>query len=243
MLAHHKHLGGIGRTGIKQGLDLVRPVASGAVRGEVDRPPPVRGSVHSNTLAVPTRSYASSSRHGVPGGAGKGVRVSCIRCTGFASLLTSGGRGAEGRGESARTSSMGATTSAWCSGGIPHHLGKGGLRRFFLSSVGPFRPREALPRGARRVGRQVTGRSTWRGLGGADRTARQSPALLWRHPGGTGARAWPAFGGPQRPRVLVQQSVDGRCAPYCHNRARRWPRAHRTREARGHPRGARCGHA
>src|SRR5262249_12445004 len=43
MIAPHEHLGGIRITVSKQGRNLVRPVDSGAVSRDVDRPPPRQG--------------------------------------------------------------------------------------------------------------------------------------------------------------------------------------------------------
>src|SRR5262249_53128477 len=104
---------------------------------------------------------------------------------------------------------------------------------------GLFHRRWSPPHEARRVGRPATSRSTWPGLRVADRTARRSSALPWPDPGGTGVRAGPAFCGPERPRVLVRQSVDGHGAPYEHGSARWWLHAHWTSWGRWHPREAR----
>ena len=122
---------------------------------------------------------------------------------------------------------MGATKSAWCAGEIPHHMWQCGVRLLFGVSGGPWHKRESPPPGARRVGPPAPGRAMGRGLGVGERPARPASALLWRQPGGLGARAGPACGGPKRPRVLVRQRVDGHGAPDGPDRARPGPQAPR----------------
>ena len=76
IIAHQDHLVGLRITVIKQVLDLVRPVDRGAVVRDVDRPPPRQGFGEQKHVGRPYPFVFVSYRTGLPGVAGKGVRVS-----------------------------------------------------------------------------------------------------------------------------------------------------------------------
>ena len=92
--AHHGPLVGIRITVLKEVLALVRPVDRSAGCGEVDRRPPRQGRGAQQDVSRPDAFVCViRPRRGVPGGAGQGMRVACLSCPGFASLLSGGCRG------------------------------------------------------------------------------------------------------------------------------------------------------